>query len=252
MERSFLKVLAAVVGVAAGLGGVAGGGRAWGEQVTYYVDPGRSSLTLSGTGPYGLPLAPGAGDDGLIVSYSGTINASRDLIANTLQLTGGIVAAQNGNVTSPVTGQPANYNFTYFGGAGSNEFAVRGFSFSVTSPEIDSPSTFDVSQLSAVIQTGELDYKYSLGGGRVSSVPISGNLAFTSASATLRPTGEIETLTLPVDTDFSVVIYPSGQPMTLPMHLSGTLIALSPEPGTLVLLFLPAMFLMRRGYVRPR
>jgi hypothetical protein len=248
MNRALLKVLAAVVAVTAGL---AGSGAARGEQVTYYVDPARSSLTLSGISLRNNELIADGVGGGLTTSYTGTLSANRDLIANTLQFTGGNVVAKNGSGTW--FDRPADYLFAAapHAGPGAEHYAIIGFAFSATSAEITSASNFNVSQLSIVIQSGELDFATFWPG--IGSVPLSGNLVLAPASVTLLSAGGIETLMFPIDTDFSVLISAQGsEPVPLPMHLSGTLVAVAPEPGSLTLLILPGILMIRRVRVRVR
>lgn len=242
MKRFWRNVLTAVVAVAAGL---AGGGRAWGEQVTYYVDPARSSLTLSGSWE-GYDLMPSA-PNSLTASYTGNISANRDVGGNTLQLLGGYIAAQDGDGMSPITGKPAEYAFkpSHRDPEGGARFAIQELTFGANSAEITSPSNFDASRISMVIEKGKLDFDSFWPGSSV--VPLSGNLSLAPASATLLRSGNFETLFIPFDTDFSVLISAQGStPEPLSIHLSGQLVAVTPEPTSLALL-LPAILLARRS-----
>jgi hypothetical protein len=161
-------------------------------------------------------------------------------VQNTLQLTGGSITAQNSIQSANYAFEPAPHV-----DPGAEYFAIQRLAFYVKSGEIGSTSNFDVSQLSVVFESGELDYYFTLG--RVGSVPLLGNLSLATANATLRSTGANETLTLPMDTDFSVILQPFGTSVSLPMHLSGVVVAVAPEPGSLVLLLLPVVLLVRRS-----
>ena len=67
---------------------------ACGDVITYIVDPTQSSLTISGTFQgYPLQFQPNA-SVGLRTSYAGTVTASRDFNAGTLQITSSAITAQ--------------------------------------------------------------------------------------------------------------------------------------------------------------
>ncbi len=255
--------------VAAAVAGLFAGASAFGSNVTYTVDPTRSWLTISGSyqslpiGPQGImyiqvdsggPPSP----DSLTAFYTGTITAERDTILDTLRITGGSVAAEdNGSWPPPVNVPPtANYGtvvsthslpgFDLLG-------AVHNFSFSTASPLISAPSNFDASVISALITSGQFDFEVIRYTEAVPSAAtdgyaaLGGSLPFAGGSGTLVDADGIETLTIPIDTDLVFMV--DGQPLF--MHLSGNVVATTPEPRSLILLGAPAfLFLVhrRRGW----
>jgi hypothetical protein len=231
---------------------------AWGASITYTVDPTQSLLTLSGS--FNGQAFQGEGTSGLTASYSGTITADRDFGQNNIQLIGGNIAAENSGmfVSLPSETAPADYEFETSGSGGieseNSLFSVSSFSFSLSSGPIISPISFDTSELSATIDSGELysgEIIYSSFAGVAPMgyfnppSSITGNLAFASASGSLADTGNVETLDIPVNTDLVVNI--GGSPLTL--QLSGTIVATStiPEPASLALLAPAVFFMFRRG-----
>jgi hypothetical protein len=237
------------------------------DDVTYIIDPARSALIASGTFS-GQTLQTnqfGSSDDpvihdGFTAAYTGTITVSRNLLTGAVQITSAVITAQDNPYFSsspPSPPVPSNYSFfiSPFGGSSNDnpsplfEANVRDFSFSLVSPQIASPTSFDVSQLSATITSGRVDYAtvYGFGLNEIendSSAPIAGNLPIASATTSLAdPTG---TLSIPIDTDLDVQLY--GSPLAL--HLSGTIVAtIAPEPATAALL-IPAALLVRRTRAR--
>jgi len=245
-------------------------------QITYTIDPTQSVLTGSGT-YFGEPLqtitilngvdpSPTGSNilySGFTVSYAGTITADRDTLADTLTITGGNVAAQDNSFldTLDIPNAPTAKNYE-FGlntfPANSNDFLFQGvianFSFSVSSPLINSPTAFDASQLTSNIASGQFfgvqDTLEGLGGGLEQgasydfSAPVLGNLAFASGSGSLIDFGGVETLTIPINTD--VIIQANGEPLDL--NLSGEIVATTaiPEPGSLGLLAASGLLLLRR------
>jgi len=85
------------------------------DSVTFVIDPTQSSLTASGSyqgrALQGQPFftifgTPGA--DSLVDSYGGTITANLDAGANTLELTGGNIAALENAAAAGSPGLPPN------------------------------------------------------------------------------------------------------------------------------------------------
>ena len=249
---------------------------AWGENVTYTVDPGRSTLTISGTFG-GNDLQPQEGYAGsLTTSYTGTITATRDLVADTFTITGGTISAENNGSYGPpyssgdsiivaggsyVSPYPAaNYGFFTPTPVGettlpvSSEFdgAVRNFSFLLSSTTITSPSSFDAAQISAAISSGEFAFafwEFPTAGLNLASTesdfltPISGNPAFSSAPGSLSHAGATETLMIPINTDITVDM--NGSPFV--MHLTGIIVAATPEPSAIALITPLILLLYRRN-----
>jgi len=232
---------------------------ALGDIVTYIVDPARSSLKLSGTFA-GNPVLPQPGlPDSLTTSYFGTISADRDFVSNKLQITNGTVTAQTNGTFSPVGigfgggstyYAPSDYGFQTGAGftnpptTGSTS-AILDFSFSsLASPLISSPNNFDASLLSAAIASGEFDCVSSspdVGGW---FFPITGSLTFAPSTASLTNDSGVETLDIPIHTEFTY--FAQGQPLTV--QLSGSIIATAqvPEPTSVVFLGIAAMSLLFR------
>ena len=150
-------------------------------------DPARSSLTISGTYA-GVPFEGQVGfADSLTASYGGTISAERDFVGNSLQITGGNITAQEGGEYAPF-GLAANYGIDT---ANLNSLfnAIRNFDFSMSSPVITGPSSFDGSQVAAKITSGlfdhfQFDFITTPGGiisGAYTTDQMSGSLTFCQA-----------------------------------------------------------------------
>jgi hypothetical protein len=222
-------------------------------QVIFEVDPARSSLTASGTfngaalGPQ-FTLVGGGGS--LVTSYGGIITTDLGANANSLQITGANIAAQD--IKSAIIHPPllintksANYGFfqnysnlppgesfaEYFG-------AIRGFSFSLGSPVINAPASFDASLLTGSVVTGELDSLYATSE-FVTPVdvaypnPIFGILQIATGNAQLADIGGVETLTIPFRTDLTIEVSGigiPGEPLPLDLQLSGDIVATAAAP----------------------
>ena len=221
-------------------------------EVTYVVDPARSSLSVTGTFA-GYPLQPQAGVAGaMATTYTGLISAQRDPLAHTLQISGGDISAVVNGTSSPLgigySGHtdyaPADYGFTSPSGVTnppSTTFAgaLCSFSFSISGPAFAAPELFDVAQLSTSISSGEFYYAFAGPGAVVGFSPANGNLVLDSDTGTLIDSGGVETLSLPVSYELTMLL--DGQ--TLDLHFSGTIVATDvPEPASLAIL-LPCLVL---------
>jgi len=257
-------------------------------EITYTVDPTQSVLTASGTVFGSAPFSQqyvGIVDTldfypTLSASYSGTITANRNIQANTLQITGGnINAVDNGPYESNYSiATLDSYGFTQAYGSTSGSGSLSGgfsisyqgdlhsFSLSLSSPVITSASNFNASQLSATIMSGTLDSfaiieaGNPLVGGMYFYDPasyVAGNLAFASSNTSLIDNAGIETLTIPVNTSFTVEVAgiasaltddPLDDPLSVQIDLSGNIVAtgIVPEPVCIGLVLGFAALLMRR------
>jgi hypothetical protein len=231
---------------------------ALGDDVAYTIDPTRSSIAVSGTWgsiPFiAVPEVEGVipDNDPLTTSYTGSISANRDFGLGTLQLTGGSISAEDNGAYLPSL-QPGNYGFAS-SLAFSQWVAVRDFVFSLSSPFITSPSSFDSSTISAGIHSGQVDYTLINYLSRPqneddSSVSFVGPLPLATGTAFLIDNGNIETLTIPIETDLE--IQANDRPLAL--HFSGEIVATAtvPEPGSFWWVgFVVPLFLGRRGLWR--
>src|SRR4051812_21982857 len=109
---------------------------------TFNIDPGRSTLVLSGDGLEAWSW--GSTDDpvvhnGLSTSYAGTIVVDRDAAAGTFDITHGGLLAQDipGFASGPPNSSPSSGNYLFFSQLSSDFFAsstfqgaIRDFSFS--------------------------------------------------------------------------------------------------------------------------
>ncbi len=243
-----MKSLGTIALAICGASGIAGMITSAGAAVVYTVDPALSSLTVSGT-YNGSPMkAQGFLPSSLVTSYTGTITANRDAAADTLQITGGTVTGQTSGAYLPDgTGQ---YGVVIQYGTAplpvTNEAEVSGFSFALSSGTINSPESFDSSLLSAAITGGFLGGDATAAGGTVHG-PYTGTPAtsFTIASgnATLADAAGAETLTIPINTD---LVFNLSFGTTMTMHLSGNIVAETPEPASIGAVSGIALLLLRR------
>lgn len=252
----------AAAGIALAVGWAAGQD-ARADVITFTVDPTQSSLSISGTFN-GLPLYPQSGvANPLTTAYSGTITAEHNFAENSLQITGSNIIGNANGSSSPINISPvalSNYGFSspFIVLPGRPEGppqmvgALLAFSFSLTSPAITSPSSFDASQIAGTIESGKFEYElflynqglvttfYSTDG----SGAAAGGLSFAAENGSLVDTGGIETLTIPISTEYTIEA--SGQPLVV--DLSGTIVATAPvpEPSSLALLGLSTISLTAR------
>jgi hypothetical protein len=218
-----------------------------GDIVTYTVDPTRSILTASGTyagETLGPQLTQSIDDNqiifnGFIISYGGNIIADRNILANTLQITGGTVSAQSSYAVSAASSDDPTSAF-FLGD-------ISDFSFSPLSDLITSPANFDASKIYSQISSGQLNFSLlnsppnTIPTSFSGSLPVGGNLPFASGVASLVDADGSETLTVPVDTEFTTDVDGS----LLVLNLSGDIVAtlVVPEPGALAIISIPALFL---------
>ncbi len=230
------------------------------DILTYTVDPTRSSLTVSGTYS-GAPLSAQPGiPDSLAADYAGTITADRDFTADTFQMTSATISAQDNNSTAllSIVGS-GNYGFSTPSGADVESADFWGilfdFSFSVSSPTISPASGFQMSLLSATISSGQINYTGSSGGtgatrrgggGDASFLQLSDDLSPGSGLGSLTDAGNVETLMLPIEMDYTTDIGTTP----LDLHFSGNIVATAsvPEPTSLSIGgALSILLLIRRG-----
>ena len=226
---------------------------ALGDLITYTVDPARSFLTLSGTAN-GIPIQPEPLISGsLATPYAGTVSADRDFVTDTAQIMSASIAAQNIGATLRADGSPANYGFIapttdasglgYWG-------AILNLDFSFASGLIGSLSSFDPSALS-VTSTGEMEYgnyavmPHFLSGASISLPAV---LVLQPGSASFSQSAGVDTLTLPIESDFTLELNGLGSTYPFDGHLTGTIVATTavPEPASLALLGIPLLFMRRR------
>jgi hypothetical protein len=250
---------------------------AFGETVQYTIDPSNSSLRLSGTcagksignqsvvvlgDGYGIGCGGGDGPS-LNALWSGIIMAERDVVQNTLQFTGGSMAAQEtglyaGLSAGPQCGQYGFYASTYSLPGTSWMGAIRDFQMALSSPMISSPAQFNSNILSANVLAGHVDYSADSYTHTVpiyhyptqyGTPPLPGTMTLASATASLTTLADNETLTIPIQTQFTVMM--GSTPLTL--ELSGNLVATRslssvsvPEPASVGILGMVSFALIGR------
>ena len=228
---------------------------ALGDLITYTVDPVQSFLTLSGTAN-GIPIQTEPLISGsLATPYAGTVSVDRDFVGNTAQIINASIAAQNTGAYVRADDSPANYGYIALTTDGSELAywgAISNFDFSLASGLINSIADFDPSALS-VIPSGAMNYgnyreeETSFESANSASVPTL--LALQPGTASFIESGGIETLTLPVDADFTLELNGLvGSVYPFDGHLTGTIVATTavPEPASLALLGIPLLFMRRR------
>lgn len=237
---------------------------AWGTIVNYTLDPAQSSLTLSNTW-LGMNMVQQSSGS-LVTSYDGFIQA--DVTDTSIQfLSATLDARANGSFKPAVDGargnDPADYGgrfpLGWFSVLGAVNIAVRDVALGLASaPVALDAGAFDASA-AALTATGSVDHagigllgwlagrgRAPLGGSASNEVDVSGSLVRS---------GNVETLTLPVDVTYALKIASPFLPSQLEwfeVNLSGTIVATRtrgdeaerplpddptiPEPATLVLL----------------
>jgi hypothetical protein len=139
--------------------------------------------------------------------------------------------------------------FTIFG-------EIRNLSFALSSPIISSSTTFDASLLKftiagqfdyAIIQTDDLGRQTETDGSTI----LSDDIPLSSAAASLTSSSGIDSLSIPIETNF-LANFDANKAFAL--HLSGNFVATSPipEPASLTLIVVPALWLLsrRRDFLR--
>jgi hypothetical protein len=228
--------------------------------VTFNVDPAHSTLVLAGTFA-GYPLQTitfgSSGDplisNGFTTSYEGAITADRDLSAGSLRITGGDVLAQINPFLVP---SPEAFNYSFYTPYGpvypvSSTFQgeIRGFSMRIGISSVFASPSFDASEIPAAIASGRLDW--AIVSTNLLTIPptearldgsstLAGDLFFAPASATLMDVDGIETLSIPISTEF--LTQANLEPVIL--QLTGTIVATRtiPEPQQLLPLGVIVLF----------
>jgi hypothetical protein len=220
------------------------------SPITYTVDPSQSSLTLSGTWGGYTVVSQLTAPNTLIASLAGNITADRDFVQDTLQITGGSVAAQNNGAYVDLADTPADFGIVPNGSL-DNVGAIVDFAVSLSSLPINSPESFDASQVTADVGSGQFHYVSggsSYPGGPIivsdTYVAISGSLLLASGSASVADADGIETLTIPVGFDLPIETSLILDPLAI--NLSGVIVATAPipEPASLSVLAVPAFVIL--------
>jgi hypothetical protein len=223
--------------VAAGLCLALAAGASWDVPAAVFtIDPAQSTITLSGNAA-GYPLQEqGAGS--LITRFEGTLNAAVTDVSIAFTGDSLLVARTNGIWQPKPNGNdgsdPANYGGKASAGFVTALAAVRNAGFDVVSPPLAvSGGTFDSAALAFQFLTnspGALDYRVSGLLSMKGQVPLAGiatNKVTTQAG--LATSGEIQTLTIPVNTDFFFTLLNAGDTR---LTLSGQLVATRTIGGT--------------------
>ena len=246
------------------------GAAASATEVTYTVDPTQSVLTLSGTylgDPLSTSIYGSTEDpvisDGFVISYAGTITADRDFSADTLTINGGNIVAGNNTYidnTSPgLPNAPPDRNYLIYGGSMIIEYSglwsgnsllgtITGLSLSPSSPVITSPDAFNASEVS-IASSGEFYCQVTTADNSPPSTsnedsPTPSSLALGSEYGSLTDSNGLETLSIPLDTDFTLDA--GGNPVSV--NLSGDIVATAviPEPASLSLVGIYSLLLLKR------
>jgi len=202
----------------------------------FTIDPAQSTITLKGNVLGYAFQEQGAGS--LTTQFEGTLNA--DVTDVSIAFTGSsALAARNSGDWPPKAGgedgsAPANY-----GGKASALFAsalaaVRNAQFNVTSPPLAiAGGSFDSGSLAFQFLTnsqGALDYKVSGPVSLKGGLPLAGIATNkVTTQATLATSGNTQTLTIPVDTDFFFKLLSANDTQ---LTLSGQLVATRTLGGT--------------------
>jgi hypothetical protein len=185
----------------------------------FTVDPARSSITISGNA-MGFALSE-QGPGSLTTQFEGTLKA--DITEASIVLGGGsVVALQNNGSWKPLAGgldgsAPANCGGKADGGIlGKATAAVRSAQFDVTSPLLPvTGGNFDsASLLFRFLSTspGSLDYAVSsFFTSQKGSVQLAGlGTNRVTAKATIATSGNVQTLTIPIISDFQFKMISEG------------------------------------------
>jgi len=210
---------------------------------TFTINPALSNLTLSGSIAGTAFGQQGAGS--LVTNYTGTIDSS--FTGSTITFNSAAASANISGVWQPLPGgttgsAPADYGVT------ASPFgilvlgAIRNLEFSLSSagPITLTGNSFDATQISFLILSGDLDYNSSVGSGTFSLIGSSGANAASAGSLSI--VAGVATLSIPVSyTQTSTV---GGLPVIAAFN--GTLVATAivPESSTANLLIVGALLLV--------
>jgi hypothetical protein len=227
-----LVIVAAVLGVSAD---------ARADQRTFTVDPARSSLTFSGSLAGIEAEAQIAGSD--TARYTGSLMV--DVTGTTIRfLEGSLIDAQAQHLVRPGSGGSNSAALADYGfiaeqpfGIDTGEAAFRDFIFRFASTD---------ARTDLFVQNGFLDYRFQGVNNENGRESQAGEGATNNPGAgTLSTVGNIETLTIPIDANFTFFIFAYDTPMRLTGEIVATRII--PEPATTGLLAAAAgLALMRR------
>jgi hypothetical protein len=156
-------------------------------------------------------------------------------------------------------GTPANFGIETDSGSFLLS-AIRDFAISLSSPNKTRASSFDVSQITAEITSGQVNYfsdsASQLPGGPFNGVdaatPIAGSLLFQPGAGAIVDASDIETLSIPFAAGLSIDSIDLGMPgafdTSLELNLTGTIVATTavPEPALFGFLAGSILFCLRR------
>ena len=205
----------------------------------FTLDPNASTLTISGSNAIAGTIVP-HGPGSLTTSYSGTIDATLGGNSITFNMADAMAAITGSWQPAPGMGAgttaPADYGIAFTTSSTTNAYAaVRNLTLDLTSGAIPVTGTaFDASQIS-ISSSGTTDYTSILGNGSVDLTTL-GAKQNTATAGMLTMSGNIETLTIPVNiTEMLSIVSPNDTTVTF----TGTLVATEtiPEPSTAALLF---------------
>jgi hypothetical protein len=231
---------------------------ACGDVLLFTIDSSKSSLTLGVETLDGTPIttAQTPGSDTTIASGTAKI----DVTPTTIQLltTADTQFALQPAAQSPLPGGAAGSAPAQFGltlsvpGVASGVVAARDYVGDATSPVVAlSGTSFDASQVTLDLPTGNTDYNLTVLGNPVVGSFTDNNPALnTLTGGTFTASGGVYTLTLPLLVKGPATV--GG--VTLNAVYSGLIVATAmvPEPGTLALAALGAVLLLGRSRLSRR
>ena len=224
MKRNFL--CPAVVAGSAAIWLVLIGGVFSASADVFTIDPAQSSLTLSGSA-LGATFTP-QGSGSLTTTYGGTIQLTQT--AGTIQFTGGsLIAAQTNGSWQPLVGggngsAPADYGAMATSSFITARVAFRSILLDVTSPPITvTDGQFDPSNLTFLFPasaTSALDYRTTINSGSKAATGNGANQV--AALATITTVGNVQTLTIGVNVQFTFSLVNSGDTI---VNVAGQIVA---------------------------